>query len=49
MNAFLSNFLSVADNVGQYDNKIYFNLKQGYYSFIFTGLIVYGCLETVLD
>lgn len=31
MNAFLSNFLFVADNVGQYENKIYFNLERGYY------------------
>lgn len=49
MNSFLSNFLFVADNVGQYENKMYFNLEHGYYSIIFTALTVYGCLGTVLD
>lgn len=44
-----NNVLSVADNDGQYDNKIYFSLEQGYYCIIFTCLTVYGCLETVLD
>lgn len=48
MNAFLCSFLFISDNVGQYENKIYFNLEQACI-LLFIAFTVCGCLETVLD